>query len=77
MSTIGDWYIGPGDRWVYDPNAAGPEDDSAPAGPAEPPPRIGDIGDWIDPNAPDPTPNEVADRDDPNYVDPWFGPVTR
>jgi len=22
---IGDWYVGPGDRWVYDPNAPGPD----------------------------------------------------
>jgi hypothetical protein len=35
---------------------------------------VGDVGDWIDPNAPDPTPDEIADPEHPDYVDPWFGP---
>jgi hypothetical protein len=73
---MGDWYVGPSGRWVYDPNAptAGTEATRIqPVVEREEPPRLGDTGDWIDPNAPDPTPDEVVDRDDPNYVDPWFG----
>lgn len=49
------------------------DDDEAAATDERAVPRVGDVGDWIDPNAPDPTPDEITDRDHPDYVDPWFG----
>jgi hypothetical protein len=81
VSPSGDWYLDRDGKWTHDPNAPSPGRNPAVTSmlpavqptPAEPP-RVGDVGDWIDPNAPDPTPDEVTDRSDPNYVDPWFGP---
>lgn len=84
---MGDWSLRPDPdqpgqlKWAYDENAPSPgrnppvtrllpvvRSEAAPEVP-----RVGDVGDWIDPNAPDPTGDEVTDRADPNYVDPWFG----
>lgn len=39
--------------------------------PSVAPALVGDVGDWIDPNAPDPTPDEITDPDHPDYVEPW------
>ena len=36
------------------------------------PPRPGDVGDYIDPNAPDPTPDEIVDPEHPDHVQPWI-----
>jgi hypothetical protein len=80
---VGDWFLGNDGRWTYDRNAPSPGE-SPPVTSMLPTvtptpyprdvPRVGDVGDWIDPNAPDPTSDEVTDRGNPDYVDPWFGP---
>lgn len=74
MGPIGRWYLDENQNWVYDARAESEPRVRLPIEPVDAPPRPGDVGDWIDPNAPDPTPGEVVDRGDPNYVDPWFGP---
>lgn len=74
-AAVGDWYLTPDDRWVYDPDA--PSAAQQPATtmlPSVPETPHGDVGDWIDPNAPDPTPDEITDPRHPDYVAPWFGP---
>jgi hypothetical protein len=83
---VGDWFLQPDPAtpgrqvWVYDKNAPSPGRQPAvtmihPV--VYPTPRdepvVGDVGDWIDPNAPDPTPDEITHREHPDYVDPWFG----
>lgn len=80
-NPYGDWIEDPlapsGYRWVRHGDQASTLPPSEPVRlpiqPVDAPPRPGDIGDWIDPNAPDPTPDEVTDPRDPNYVQPWAG----
>lgn len=86
MSPSGDWHLNHEGRWVWDQDAPAPTVEVTQIRPTtraaldaihgdveDDVPRVGDVGDWIDPNAPDPTPDEVTDRDDPNYVEPWRG----
>jgi hypothetical protein len=71
---MGDWRLDRDGKWAYFPDDPPPGPQPATTMlPMVAPTRLGDVGDWIDPNAPDPTGDEVTDRADPSYVDPWFG----
>lgn len=73
MSSIGDWYLGPGDRWVYDPDAPDPAPEPTSLNPIVRPPREAELGalhgDDLEDDLDEPF-GDVGDWIDPNAPDP-------